>query len=249
LLIQTDTAADAADARATLARLIDASALSLPDGALDRLESFVRLLLEANLALNLTRVVAPDEVARRHLLDSLAALPILDGLAPGRAMDLGSGGGIPGLVLAVARPGVRWTLADSVRKKADAVRAIADTLELNAEVLAERAEAIGHDPAHRASYDLVTARAVAALPVLVEYALPFLRAGGTLLAWKGRVSDYELAGGARASALLGGSVPEVRPAGWPEALGDHRFVIVRKVGPTPDRYPRRPGEPARRPLG
>ena len=153
------------------------------------------------------------------------------------------------MVLAIARPEMRWTLVDSVRKKADAMRSFAAALELpNVEIVAERAEILGRDPGHREAFDLVTARACAALPALVEYALPLLRVGGSLVAWKGPISDEELRSGTAAAAALGGSEPAVRPTGI-DALGDHRFVVVAKAGPTPGRYPRRPGVPAARPLG
>jgi 16S rRNA (guanine527-N7)-methyltransferase len=242
----------AARARATLDRLLetDAPALraGLPPTFADAAEAYVRQLLEANARQNLTRVVDPEGVASQHLLDSLAALPWVDAAAPRTAIDLGSGGGVPGIVLALARPSIAWTLVDSARRKADALRGFVEALGVrNVTVVAERAETMGRGD-HRGAVDLVTARACAALPVLAEYALPLLRPGGTLLAWKGPNTDVELGSGATASRLLGGGVPEVHLTGVP-ALGDHRFVVIRKEGVTPDRYPRRPGEPARRPLG
>lgn len=241
---------DARAARAALERLLetDAPALraELPPGFADAVEAYVRLLLDANARINLTRVVEPDAVARLHLLDSLAALPLIPGSA-GRTLDLGSGGGVPGIVLAIARPGVRWTLVDSVGRKAEALRSFVAALGLtNVEVLADRAELLGRGPS-RESFDLVTARACAALPVLAEYALPLLRVGGTLIAWKGPISSAELTAGAAASQLLGGGAPEGQPTGI-AALGDHRFVLVGKERPTPSRWPRRPGEPTRRPI-
>lgn len=238
-------------ARVSLERRLetDAPALraELPPGFADTAETYVRLLLEANARLNLTRVVEPDAVARLHLLDALAALPLLPP-SLGRALDLGSGGGVPGIVLAVARTDVRWTLLDSSRKKADALRGFATALGLaNVEVRAERAEALGRGT-ERESFDLVTARACAALPVLLEYALPLARIGGSVLAWKGPISAEELTAGTVAASLLGGGTPEVHPTGL-AALGGHRFVRIAKSRPTPSRYPRRPGEPSRRPLG
>ena len=117
-------------ARVELERLLetDAPALraTLPPGFADAGEAFVALLLEANARTNLTRIVEPLDVARLHLLDSLSALPVLDGLRPSRALDLGSGGGVPGIVLALARPDVAWTLVDSVHRKADAMRGFVD---------------------------------------------------------------------------------------------------------------------------
>ena len=240
---------DARAARLELERLLPPNAWDLPAGFADAAERYVALLLDANGRLNLTRVVEPAAVARRHRLDAHAARPVLDSLAPARALDLGSGGGVPGLVLALARQTISWTLVDSVGKKADALTAFADGLGLrNVTVLAARAETLGRDAEHRERHDLVTARACAPLPVLAEYAVPLLAVNGSLLAWKGRLTAEELAAGSAAAAELGGSPPDVRPAGL-EALGDHRFVLVRKQRPTPSRYPRRPGEPARRPLG
>ena len=238
-------------ARLELERLLHTEARALhadlPPGFADAAEAYVRLLLEANARLNLTRVVDPDGIARLHLLDSIAVLPQMPPRVA-RAVDVGSGGGVPGIVLAIARPAVRWTLVDSVGKKAEALRSFGAAIGLtNVEVLTERAETLGRGPS-RESFDLVTARACASLPVLAEYALPLLRIGGRLIAWKGRIAADELAAGAAASALLGGGAPTERPTGLP-VLGDHRFVIITKRASTPDRLPRRPGEPGRRPLG
>jgi 16S rRNA (guanine527-N7)-methyltransferase len=245
-------AADATLALAELGRLLETDApvlrALLPPGFADAARRYVELLLDANDRLNLTRVVEPAAVGRLHLLDALSALPFVDELAPRRAIDIGSGGGVPGIVLALARPATRWCLVDSVRKKADALRAMVDALSMPVEVLDERVEILGHDPTRRESADLVTARACAPLPVLVEYALPLLRTGGCLLAWKGPIGDVELTAGRTAAERLGGGRPAVRETGI-DALGDHRLVVVEKVSPTPPRYPRRPGEPSRRPLG
>ncbi len=239
---------DARAAREALERLLADGGPTLPGGFLDRVERFVELLLDANRRLNLTRITDPDEIARLHLLDAIAGLPYVDEARPERALDLGAGGGVPGLVLALARPEVHWVLLDSVRKKVDAMRSFAQALELtNVGFAADRAELAGRDPSHRERHDLVTARACASLPVLAEYALPLLRVGGRLLAWKGRLAAEELDAGARASKMLGGDSPAIRETGLP-ALGEHALVVIEKVVRTADRYPRRPGEPSRRPL-
>jgi 16S rRNA (guanine527-N7)-methyltransferase len=253
-LPQTDGAASAARAaRMALEYLLaDAPALAarLPAGYLERVERFVALLLEANQRINLTRVVAPADVARLHLLDALAALPLLDASAPGPVVDLGSGGGVPALPLALARPDRPWTLVDSVAKKAAVLREMADALGLErVTVLSDRAETLGRDPLHRERYAVATARACASLPVLSELALPLLRIGGTLLAWKGPLTDgdEEMHRGRAAIGQLGGGAAQLVDPGLP-ALGEHRFVVVPKERPTADRFPRRPGEPGRRPL-
>lgn len=240
---------DARAARDALVDLLGPDAPALPASFGEAVERYVDLLLEANARLNLTRIVDPPDVARLHLLDALAALPLVDRWAPSRAVDLGTGGGVPGLVLALARPDVEWTLVDSVAKKAAAVAGFADRLRLpSVLVRPERAEVLGRMSGQRESFDLVAARALAPLPVLVEYALPLLRIGGRLLAWKGPMADAELEAGISAAAFLGGGRPSVVSPGW-MALGDRRFVVIEKLEPTPVVYPRRPGVPSRRPLG
>ena len=247
---QTDDAAAAA--RAILVELLaDVPQIAIGAAALDALQHYVALLLDANARLNLTRVTEPGDVARLHLLDALAALPLLDLLPSRAAVDVGSGGGVPAIPLAIARPSTHWTLIESVGKKAAVLRTFAAQLGLaNVEVVADRAEVAGRDARLRERFDLATARACAPLPVLAELALPLLRRGGTLIAWKGPLGDAdpEVRGGRTAIGQLGGGKLRITDSGV-AALGGHRFVVVPKVAPTPARFPRRPGEPARRPLG
>ena len=252
---QADGAAFAArEVRRSLEQLLDAAPLiagALPDDFAQRAEAYAALLLRANARLNLTRVTEPREVARLHLLDAVAAIQLLDASGAETAVDLGSGGGVPGIPLALARPDVRWLLVDSVGKKVAVLLEFVEALGLsNVAVIAERAETLGQSPDHRERYDLVAARACAALPVLAELALPLLSVGGTLLAWKGPLGegDDELRLGRAAAALLGGGEIRVLPAG-PPSLGGHTFTVVRKERATPAQFPRRPGEPGRRPLG
>ena len=245
---------EAAQARSALADLladVPAIADTLPQDFMDAAERFVDLLLAANRRVNLTRVVAPAEVARLHLLDSLAALPEIDRMGPAEAIDLGSGGGLPGLPLAMARPAMRWTMVDSVGKKATILEEFVAALRLhNVTVIADRAETVGRSAGQRERYDLVTARACAALPVLTELAMPLLVVGGSLLAWKGPLSeaDEEVRRGQAAAAQLGAGALRIVDPGV-AALGGHRLVVVPKERATEARFPRRPGQPGRRPLG
>lgn len=247
----TSAASQARTALEELLRDAPELAASLPVGYGDAVEHYVALLLGANQRLNLTRVVQPEAVARLHLLDALAALPLIDSWAPHSVIDLGSGGGVPGIPLALARPGTHWTLVDSVGKKASALREMVEGLGLdNVAVLGSRAESLGRDPRHREQYDLVTARACATLPVLVELALPLVRRGGHLLAWKGPLTedDEEMRRGRTALGEVGGGSPRLVDPGL-AGLGGHRFVVATKDRATADRFPRRSGEPNRRPLG
>lgn len=253
-MAEADGAAAAArETRRWLEQLLDAepgAAAELPADFAERAQAYVELLLRANRRLNLTRVTDPHEVARLHLLDAVVPVTVLDTSGAQSAVDLGSGGGVPGIPLAIARPNVQWLLVDSVQKKASVLREFVQELDLpNVSVVAERAEILGQSPLHRERYDFVAARACAALPVLAELAMPLLAIGGMLVAWKGPLTeaDEEVRRGRSVLEMLGGRLDVVRPAG-PVVLGGHTIVISSKRTPTPPRYPRRPGEPGRRPL-
>lgn len=212
------------------------------------IDAHVRLLLAWNTAMNLTAITDPGAVARLHVADSLSALPVILAGPHASLLDLGSGGGFPGLPLAAALPRTRVGLLESVGKKATfleaAVRAagLADRVT----VLARRAEA-----AAPGRWDIVTARAVGALPDLVELALPLLGPGGRLVAWKRAMPGAELAAAGRASAALGGSVPSFNllPARIATAAGleGHGLAVVTKLRPTPAMFPRDPAARKRTP--
>jgi 16S rRNA (guanine527-N7)-methyltransferase len=171
-------------------------------------------------------------------------LVLLDHLGAARSLvDVGSGGGMPGLPLKIARPELRVTLVESDGRKAAFLVHAAARLELDVEVLAERAETIGRGPL-RETFDIAACRALAAMPVLAELCLPLVRVGGRLLAMKGRRVEEA----AIAITELGGGPAQVVPA--PSAPRERGvIVVVPKVAPTPAGYPRRPGLPARRPIG
>lgn len=219
-------------------------ALGLPLDAETRraIDGHVRLLLAWNEAINLISSADPATIATRHVLDSLAAAPLLARDAA-RIADLGSGGGFPGLPLAAALPGSRVTLIDSVGKKARFLEVAAGAMGLADRVAVRAARAEEVAAREPAAWDVVTVRAVASLPELVELALPLLRVGGRLLAWKGSDIEPELAAARRAAGALGGGPPAIHEIADLPALAGHRIVIVRKLTATPPGYPR---DPARR---
>ncbi|MDL2343262.1 16S rRNA (guanine(527)-N(7))-methyltransferase RsmG [Deinococcus sp. MIMF12] len=215
-------------------------------------EAFARLLLllqEGAAQTNLTAIRSEHDIVLKHFVDSLTCLRgrWLDG--DGHVLDLGTGAGFPALPLAIVRPDLRLVPVDATAKKIAFVTRTAAALGLeNVTPLTARAEALGRDPAHRGGYDRVVTRAVASLPALAELALPLLREGGVLVAQKGLVSPEELEAGRLAAAEVGGEVRAVDAFALP-VLGEARtLVVVGKTGPTPDRYPRREGVPARKPL-
>lgn len=194
-----------------------------------------------------TAVREPHEAADAHLADSLVALELEVVHAATRIADLGPGAGFPGLALAVALPEARVALVESsARKCAFLERAIAAAGVPNAAVVHARSEAW---PDGGEAHDLVTARALAALPVVVEYAAPLLAMGGALVAWRGRRDPDAEASAARAAAEVGLEPGEVRRADPYPAARDRHLHVFRKTAPTPPRFPRRPGVARKRPLG
>lgn len=231
---------------------------SLAPASLDRLRRFADTLTETNLHLNLSAVRDSEGIRRRLILESLRLLPALDAALAdrpdkhesARLVDVGTGGGIPGLVLALARPALRVTLLDATAKKlAFLERAAAELDAANVTCVHGRAEELGHDARYRERFDLVTARAVAALPVLLELCLPFARVGGTGLFPKGIALDEELGAARVAAPLLGGRIIEASILPDIGSEVETRLVVLRKVEHTPRRFPRRTGVPAKQPLG
>ncbi len=200
---------------------------------------------------NLTAITDPQEVEARLFLESLSCAAALPVAAGQRLIDVGSGGGFPGLPLAIAFETLDVTLLEATGRKVRFLEHAVSQLSLtNVSVIHGRAEDLAHEAAHRERYDIAAARALAPLPVLAELCLPFVRTGGVLIAPRGADAASEAAGAARALAALGGSARGIiappDPA-MPIAAG-HCLVVMRKDAPTPPAYPRRAGVPARRPL-
>jgi 16S rRNA (guanine527-N7)-methyltransferase len=201
----------------------------------------VRLLLAWTGAINLTSIREPAEVARLHVVDSLTAVGLLRRRGVTRFVDLGSGGGLPGIPLAAALPADRALLVESVGKKSAFLRVAVEALGLADRIVVEprRVEAVARDPRDRERWPAVTARAVAALPELAELAFPLLAQGGVVVAWKRGAIDAEIAETASLLDRLGGGRIEVVDAGV-STLPGHRLVVVEKIGHTGDGWPRDP---------
>lgn len=223
---------------------------------LSRLGRFLALLLEANRSFNLTAVDDPAKAWTRHILDSLTLVPLLAELPEGSSViDVGSGGGLPGIPLAICLPGLRFTLLEATGKKAAFLaRAVAALGLAGTRVIADRAERLGQQrtpragvragpEGHRERYDAVVARAVGRLTVIAELTVPLAKVGGRVLLIKGQQADAELSEAGAALGLL-----RVRHAGTLDTPTG-RIVVLEKPEPTPHTYPRRDGEPARVPLG
>lgn len=240
----------------------------------DQLAVFAQLLLDENRTTNLTAIRDLDGIYFRHFEDSLVGLDLLKKeeinphpsentcKKPLRLLDVGSGAGLPGLVLAIARPEWEIVSLEATGKKARFQRLVAKTLDLkNVFVVEGRAEEMAHHPEYREQFDWVTARAVAALPLLAELCVPFLRPGGHFLAWKGPRLEEELATTQGACLTLGGEISQQVPYQIPLPVEENtpetpetgifpgQIVVIRKTTPTPDRFPRPTNAMRKRPLG
>ena len=210
--------------------------------ALDRFEIYHRLLSEWNEKMNLTAITDPVAVAEKHFADSLAALPYLK---PGmKVVDVGTGAGFPGVPLLIMEPGLELTLADSLQKRLTFLDALLKELGLKAALVHGRAEDLGQNKLYREQFDAALSRAVANLPVLLELTTPFVRVGGTAIAYKGDAAE-ELESAKTAAFLLH---VKLRSVDLDSNLGKRCLIFADKIAPTPRSYPRKAGTPSKKPL-
>jgi 16S rRNA (guanine527-N7)-methyltransferase len=220
----------------------------LSPGQVAQFDTYCRELIAWNKRTNLTRITAETDIYVKHFLDSLSCLAATPAL-PSTLIDVGTGPGLPGLALKIAQPHIKLTLVESAQKKVDFLRHIVQRLDLKQVViLPNRAEEVGQNPEHRERYHLAVARAVAPLAVLAEYLLPLLHIGGTMLAQKGGDPSDEVTAAARVINLLGGRHHQTLPVSVPHLEANRHLVVVKKINPTPEQYPRRPGIPAKKPI-
>jgi 16S rRNA (guanine527-N7)-methyltransferase len=214
-------------------------------------QRYYQELIAWNARMNLTAIVDYREAQRLHFLDSLTTSLVLPAAVreQGRILDVGSGGGFPGVPLKLAFPGIHLSLMDSVGKKTSFLNHLVAALELeDVDVYTGRAEDLALRPELRESYDVVVSRGVASMRVLMELTLPYCRVGGQVVTLKKGDITSEVADSIHAMEVLAGRIREMRGVSV-EGLDDGRvLVVVDKVKPTPAKYPRRPGLPAKRPL-
>ena len=213
-----------------------------------KLEKYAELLKDWNEKINLTAILDDEGIAVKHFLDCLLVSKAVDFKKGDRVIDVGTGAGFPGLVIAAAYPDVEVTLLDSTGKKLKAVENMAQEIGVkNAKVIHMRAEEAGKKPEFREKYDFATARAVAELRVLLEYTLPFVKSGGIFLSLKGASAIDEIDGAKNSLKTLGGKIEGINEFTLPG--GDKRAIInVKKISHIPSKFPRVSAQIAKKPL-
>ncbi len=225
--------------------------VSLSAAQLDLFREYYLGLTEWNARMNLTTVTSWESVQERHFLESLTVAEAVsqEALDDGRFVDVGTGAGLPGIPLMIAFPHMRGTLVDSTAKKVGFLESMGERLGLSRmTAIHGRAETLAHRGDLREGFDLALARAVARMPILAELTLPFCRVGGQVVVHKTSRAESEIQSAVHAIETLGGRLGRTMTPSCDGADSGRVLVTVEKVSPTPARYPRRPGMPAKRPL-
>lgn len=221
--------------------------VSLSEKQRQQFDRYMDLLLHWNEKMNLTAIRDPEGVVIRHFADSLSLFSVVSLQAGMRVIDVGTGAGFPGIPLLIVCPQIELTLLDSLNKRLIFLQEVLTQLGLSARCIHARAEEGGRTPELREQFDLATARAVAALPVLCEYCLPLVKVGGVFIAMKGPDADAERTAAANALKKLGGQYADTRAFTLPDG-SERRLVVMKKISQTPTVYPRNGGKIAKKPL-
>lgn len=221
--------------------------IELDERMLDCFQTYMDMLLDWNGRMNLTAITEPKEIIVKHFLDSLLVLMAVDLPQGATVIDVGTGAGFPGIPLKIVRPDLQLTLLDSLNKRVQFLEAVSQALHQDNKCIHGRAEDVSRMPDHRECYDVSLARAVASLPALSEYCVPFVKTGGRFLALKGYEIQEELSHSKQAFSLLGGEFVEVKLFSLP--MENKRSIVnIKKISRTPPQYPRKSVKIAKAPL-
>lgn len=221
--------------------------VTLSDEAVERFDIYARLLVERNKVMNLTAITESDEIVKKHFVDSLSLLSVVDIPENAKVIDVGTGAGFPGIPLMIARPDLRMTLLDSTRKRLGFIEEVSRETSLEPELLHSRAEDAGKNENYRERYDLATARAVSNLRDLSEYCLPFVKKGGVFAPMKSAKADEEITQAKKAIHVLGGQI-EKKVSFDIGDVGSRTVIIIKKISQTPTKYPRPSAKMAKFPI-
>lgn len=214
---------------------------------LDRFDEYARILVEWNEKMNLTAITEPADIVNKHFLDSLLFFKAFEPQNGAKLIDVGTGAGFPSIPIKIFRNDLNITLLDSLNKRVNFLNEALKAVSLDGECIHGRAEELARNSGYREQFDVACARAVAKLPVLCEYCLPYVKRGGVFAALKGSEAALEAAAAENAIRVLGGKISEIKELTLPD--GDKRgIIIIKKISQTPTKYPRQSAKIAKKPL-
>jgi 16S rRNA (guanine527-N7)-methyltransferase len=220
--------------------------IQLSDKQIEQFSVYADLLIEWNEKVNLTSITDPEEIVVKHFIDSLTLNEFVQGQS---LADIGTGAGFPGVPLKILRPELEIYLVDSLAKRLDFLKVVIDSLNLKGvETVHSRAEDFGRNSKYRDRFDRVTSRAVARLPILLEYAVPILKCNGYFLAAKGSLADEEVNESQKALKILGAEIKNIARFNLGQEAENRAIVVIEKMTQTPKEYPRKAGTPSKKPL-
>ena len=227
-----------------LARMINDE---LTEDQVENFFKYMNLLLEWNEKINLTAITDVDDIILKHFIDSMTVLKYIE--KDKSIIDVGTGAGFPGIPIAIMREDVKITLLDSLNKRINFLNEVCSELKINnIETIHGRAEEAGQNKQYREKYDIAVSRAVANMTTLSEYLIPFVKVGGICICMKGCEIDHELEQAKFAIKELGGKIEKVEKFNLPDSDIERNIVIIKKITPTPNRYPRKAGMPSKMPI-
>ena len=230
-----------------LKELAQKEEIKLDDEQLNKFQKYLELLVSWNEKMNLTAITEPKEVAVKHFLDSILLLKVIHPKQEAKVVDIGTGAGFPGIPLKIVRPDLSLTLIDSLNKRLLFLAEVCKELGISAEILHIRAEEGGKKPELREKFDVATARAVAAMNLLSEYCVPYVKTGGIFAAMKGPNCAEELDAARKGIGILGAEISSVNEMNLPDGSG-RTVIVLKKIKQTSDRYPRAGAKIAKNPL-
>lgn len=221
--------------------------VSLSETQLDKFQTYLEFLVETNEKINLTAITQPQEVVMKHFIDSIALFSVCDIMPNAKIADVGTGAGFPGMPLKIVRDDIDLTLIDSLNKRLVFLDELCGKINVKAKLIHSRAEELGRNKDFRESFDVVTARAVAALNSLCEYCLPLVNTGGCFIAMKSLKTDEEVQSAKKAIELMGGKIEKIEELSLSEDM-TRTFIIIRKIKNTPPKYPRQGAKISKNPI-
>lgn len=226
---------------------VDALGITLSEMQLKQFYTYMNLLIDWNKKINLTAIVEPNEIILKHFVDSLTILKYISGGT--KIIDVGTGAGFPGIPLKIAKPSIEIVLLDSLQKRINFLEEVIKQLNIEKiKTIHSRVEDFGKDQKYREKFDMATSRAVANLSTLSEYLLPLVKVGGKVISMKGSFIGEELENSKNALNILGGKIEKIEKLNLPNSDMNRNILIINKIKNTPNKYPRKAGEPSKKPL-